>query len=397
MTDANQQDPNGEKTEGEPEPLRYSIIEPPPEIPTSGDFAQFDLRYPVGASADAKGQNPKREPATPRPPLLEAPVGRIRKFAQSPTRVYISAGVGIGILFGCIIAAVSWHMGSPDGPSDLGPVTSSGVGLKGHLYTRWDKKLQYRLTLGPSDPDRHAGFALAVAHPPRPLSIEIHLQDAQGFVLCSRDIVLKYDAGSAPALAASNPDPRARKANEANVPANPPPQGMNELLAAQEAERELGKEVFQNEIGPDGQITAIDAQGEIPCSEKAYASTSSWSFTPNFPSLAEQDELRKRQEAQANGGRPSVEATAARRRVASIAAPKLLPFSIEGDDAIVEYDASRGIIETRYGKTFFFDKTSGDSARWQDYPVSIHYSCDRSSVCVLTHAGAGALRVKLTR
>jgi hypothetical protein len=76
-----------------------------------------------------------------------------------------------------------------------------------------------------------------------------------------------------------------------------------------------------------------------------------------------------------------------------------LPFSIEGDDAIVDWDASRGIIETREGKTFYFDKTSGEivNPRWQDYPVGIHYRCDQTSTCILSNAGAGALRVRLGR
>ena len=394
---ANPQDPKGEPTEEEPERLRYTVIEPPP--PPPDEFARPEVRYPVSAGADAKQHTPKREPAVPAPPAGDGLGEQIRKFSQNPIKVYIAAGVGLGILFGCVIAAVSWHLGKADGPYDLGPVTSSGFGLKGHLYTKWDQNLQYHLTLAPSDPDRQAGFALAVSHSPRPLSIEIHLQDAQGFVLCSRDIVLKLDAASAPALAALNQHPQAGSADAANVSGNPPSQGMQDLWAAQEAERELGKDVFQNEIGPDGTIVAINAQGEIPCSEKAYANTSSWSFTPDFPSLAEQDELRKGQEVQANGGRASGEALAPRRKPATVAAPKLLPFSIEGDDAIVDWDASRGIIETREGKTFYFDKTSGEivNPRWQDYPVGIHYRCDQTSTCILSNAGAGALRVRLGR
>jgi hypothetical protein len=191
--------------------------------------------------------------------------------------------------------------------------------------------------------------------------------------LCSTEIVLKYDARNGSASAASAPD-------------------------TQEAARELGKDVFQNQIGPDGQIAAINAQGETPCSAKDYENTSTWSFTSNFPSLAEQDELLKRQEkAQANTERPSAQASATRKRMVAKAAVKLLPFSIEGDDAIVEFDASNGIVETRWRKSFFVDKTSGAAAdsRWQDFPVSIHYKCDRSSDCILVHSGLGALRARL--
>jgi hypothetical protein len=256
------------------------------------------------------------------------------------------------------------------------------------------------LTLEPSDPDRRAGFALAVAHSPRPLSIEIHLQDSQGFVLCSREILLKYDAGAALAPAASSPEPQAGKADAATVAGAPLSHGMEDLLAAQEAERELGKEVFKNQIGPDGQIAGIEAQGELPCPGKAYGSAYSWSFTPNFPPVAEQDEMLKRQkEALTPEETPAAEAPAVHRKPVRIPAPKLVPFSIEGDDVIVDYDASHGVIETRAGKTFFFDRTSGDIAnpRWQDFPLDVHYRCDQTSTCVLMTSGAGALRVRLHR
>jgi len=400
LAQTGQQDPKDEKTEEQQEPLRYAIVEPPPPSPPD-NFTQANLRGPVGASADAKRKNPTREPAVAPPPLAKAPVEGMRKSILSPTKVYIWAGVGLGVLFGCVVAVVLSHMGAPSGPYDLGSANSEAVGMKGHLSTKWDKKLQYRLTLEPSDPDRRAGFALAVAHSPHPLSIEIHLQDAQGFVLCSREILLKYDAGSALAPAAANPETPAGQTDADGAAGSQPPHGVGDLLAAQEAERELGKDVFRNEIGPDGQVAAIDAQGEIPCSEKAYASISSWSFTPNFPSLAEQDELRKRQEeAQANGGVSAAEeAPAARKKAARIAAPKILSFSIEGDDVIVDYDVSRGIIETRAGKTFIFDKTSGDIAnpRWQDYPIDIHYRCDQTATCMLTHSGVGTLRVRVSR
>lgn len=393
-----QQDSDGEKTEEKQELPRYSIIEPPPEPPS--DFANFDLRLPPVTVVATNEQKNIRDRATHGQPPFETSPGGTRKFSQNPTNVYIAAGIGLGLFFGIIIAIVSWRMASPVGPSDLGSVTSAGTGLKGHLYTKWDKKLEYHLTFEPGDPGQHAGFAFAIVHPPRPLSIEIHLQDAQGFVLCSRDIVLKYDPNDAPAPAASNPDPDAGKAVAVDGAGDRPAKGLEDLLAAQEAERELGKEVFQNEIGPDGQPAAIYAQGEIPCSQKAFASTASWSFTPDFPSLAEQNEaLKPKEEAAASGGRPSPSAPAARRKVASVPAPKLLPFSIEGDDEIVDFDAFRGIIQTRNGKTFFFDRTNGDisDTRWMDYPVGIHYKCDQTSTCTLTHAGIGALRARLKR
>jgi len=255
--------------------------------------------------------------------------------------------VSLGILFGVILATFLWHSDNSNGQYDLGSVTSSATGLKGHLIIEWDKKAEYRLTLEPSDRDQQAGFALAVAYPPRPLAIGIQLKDNQGIVLCAKDIELKHDA--------------------------------------------------QNQIRPDGQIEAIHAQGEIPCSKKACESISSWSFSTNFPSLAEQVQMLKRQEElQANVARSAPQAPAARKNIVPVT---ILPFSIEGDDLIDDFDASGGVIETRGRKTFFLDRASAEASdsRWQDYPVSIHYKCDQNTNCTLTHSGLHALRARLKR
>jgi hypothetical protein len=396
---AGEPSPSGETTEARSELPSYEIMEPPPE--PQADFAKFDLTKPTGTNADAAGQIPGSGPAIPGQPPAQAAIGAVKRPGQNSARVYILAVVGLGLIFGCIIAFLSWRAASPEGPYDLGPVTSSGAGLRGHLYTKWDKKLEYRLSFEPSVPGQLAGFALAVAHPPRPLSVEIHLLDAQGFVLCSREVLLKYDGG-APALAAATPNTPAGNASGASSSGDPPAHGMQDLAAAQEAERELGKDVFKNEIGPDGQISAIDAQGEVPCSEKAYTSTISWNFTTNFPSLAEQAELGKQpEEAAADNeeSQPVQHGARPRRKANTIPAPVLLPFSIEGDDAIVEFDVARGVIETRDKKIFFAGKASGNSAdpQWQDYPVSIHYRCDQTASCVLSHAGLGVMRVRLSR
>ncbi len=291
-------------------------------------------------------------------------------------------------------------MGPPNGRYDLGSVTSSAAGLKGHLYIEWDKKLNYRLTIEPGDPDRQAAFALAVAHSPRPLSIEIHVQDSEGFALCSKEILLKYDARNALELAPPNPDAQDEKSNAGATPAGQPPAQAIVLAQAdaQEAAREQGKDLFKNQVGPDGQVTALSAQGSIPCTVKAYEKAASWSFSPNFPPVAEQDQwVERQQEIDANGGRPPAAKSAARKSIAAKPAPKLLPFSIEGDDSIVDFDPSRGVIQTGSGKVFFIDRAGGAASdpRWQDYPVDIHYRCDRSSECVLVHAGAGALHARL--
>jgi|CZKF01.1.fsa_nt_gi hypothetical protein len=383
MKDANLEDPNGKNIEEEEQlsVSTYKIIEPSPESLDDRLTAE-NLYIYTDVNAEAEVQKAASKPPTPQPLSHEAWTERMRRFAENPTKYYAVIGVGLGVLFGVIYAAVYLHTGSPEGRYDLGPVTSSATGLKGHLYINWEKTLQYRLTFETSDPEQQAAFALAVANPPRPLSIEIQLQNAQGFVLCFREIVLRYDARST--------------AIAANLSNKPPAASDFAQLEAQEQKREQGKDIFQNQIAPKGQVAVLNAQGEIPCSAKAYEKTVQWSFTSNFPSLAEQDEgLKRQQEMLANAAHRS----AAHNKAAANAAEKLLPFSTEGDDAVVEFDVNRGVIETSGRKTFFLDKTSMGSADpvWQDYPVSIHFRCDQSTNCTLMHAGAGALRARLKR
>ena len=397
LADASHQDPHSEIAEDEKLPVSfYRVIESDPETPAEKLTAPV-VPPPIAAPADEARETSAGETLLSRLPLSEVWIERIQRFAQNPTRVYAAAGVGLGVLFGVVFAVVFWQLNHAEGRYDLGSFTSSASGLKGHLWIEWDKKVTYRLTIEPSDPDYKAGFAHAVARPPRPLSIQIHMQDYQGFVLCTREIVLKYDARNAEALAPSTPDSQALKTGAVNQSAQTIDFAQ---MDAQEAARERDQEIFQNQIGPDGQITGLNAHGEIPCSRTAYEKTANWSFTPDFPSLAEQDQWLKRQrELQAAAAHPSPAASAAPAARKKKAAIPLMPFAVEGDDAIVDFDAAQGVIATRGRKTFFLDKAAGAAAdsAWQDYPVSIHYRCDQSSNCTLTHSGLGGLRVRMKR
>jgi hypothetical protein len=383
MRDTNLEDPDGKNIEKDAHLSvnTYKIIGPPPESLDDRPAAASQNIHP-DVNAVAKIQKRANKPLTPQPPSHVAWNKKTRRFTENPTRFYAAIGVGLGVLLGVIFATVSLYTGILEGRNDLGPVISSGIGLTGHLYIKWEKTLQYRLTFEANDPEQQAGFALAIANPPRPLSIEIQLQDAKGVVLCSREIVLRYDARSA--------------AIAANLPNKPPPAIDFAHLKAQEQEREQGKDIFQNQIAPDGHVASINAQGEIPCSMKAYENTTQWSFSTNFPSLAEQDELlERRHEMRANAAQGS----AVHKKSAARAAEKLLPFSVEGDDMIVEFDVKSGVIVTKGRNTFVIDKTSAQSADpvWQEYPVSIHFRCSQSSNCTLMHAGVGALYAKQKR
>jgi hypothetical protein len=382
MKDANLENPDGKNVKEEEHlPVSsYRLFEPPPEDPDD-KIAAAGLFIYTDVNAAAEVQKPASKPPTPQPSSHESLTERLRRFTENTTRFYTTIGVGLGVLLGVVIA-IFLLTSSPEGRYDLGPVTSNATGMKGHLYINWEKTLHYRLTFVASDPELRAGFAYVVANPPRPLSIEIELQDAEGSVLCYREIVLKYDAQSA--------------AIAANLPNKPPVALDLAQLEAQEQEREQGRDVFQNQITPDGKVAIINAQGEIPCSAKAYEKTTQWNFSANFPTIAEQDEwLEHGQRMRTNAAQGS----AAHKTAARKGAEKLLPFTIEGDDMIVEFDVKSGVIVTSGRKTFFVNKTSMGSASpvWQDYPVSIHFRCDQSTNCTLMHSGAGALRVKLKR
>lgn len=381
MKDANLEDPDGKNIEEDKHlPVNtYKIIEPPPEDLDNRISAAGLYIYP-DVNVEAEAQKPVRKSPSPQPPSHESLTERLRRFTENTTRFYTTIGVGLGVVLGVTIA-VFLLTGTPEGRNDMGPVISDATGLKGHLYIKWEKTLKYRLIFETIYPEEQAGFALAVSNPLYPLTFEIHLQDAQGLNLCSREIVLKYDARSA-------------AATDANFLKMPASRDFAQLDAA-EQEREQDKDIFHNQIAADGQVAAINAQGEIPCSAKAYEKTTQWSFTTNFPSLSEQDEwLKRQQEMRANADQGS-----AAHKKAAKPAVKLVPFSIEGDDAIVEFDVKRGVIETSSRNTFYFDKTSTGSANpvWQEYPVNIHFRCSRSLDCTLMHAGAGALRAKLRR
>ncbi|MGA9071182.1 MAG: hypothetical protein WB424_13050 [Terracidiphilus sp.] len=395
MTDTSKKNPYEEIHAELPPPNGYGVFEPLAEEADSHFVEPEPILFP-----------PEPPVAKPKPAqtavllsfLNEEWKKRLHKFAENPVRVYVAAAIALGILVGVILVAIFWHSWNAEGRYDLGVTRSKAAGLKGHLFVEWDKRVKYRLTIEPEDADRLAGFALAVTSSSRPLAVNLQLQDDQGFALCGKDVLLKFDARGAAALNAPAPAAAAVADPPAALPAVQPAQSIDfAKLDAQEAAREKGQDLFQNQTGADGQIANLSAQGEIPCSKSAYQKAAAWSFTPDFPSLAEQDALLKRQQDLLNPPPPPPPPTApARKKKVTL---KPLGYAVEGDDAIVEFDASFGVIETRGRKLFLIDKATAAAANpaWQDYPLSIHYHCDALSNCTLTHSGLGGLRVRMRR
>jgi hypothetical protein len=74
-------------------------------------------------------------------------------------------------------------------------------------------------------------------------------------------------------------------------------------------------------------------------------------------------------------------------------------FAIEGDDELIGFDTSRGVIQTTTSKFFLVSSISGGdiSAKWQDGPSNFHYKCDLNATCTLTRKGSAVLYAKLKK
>jgi hypothetical protein len=378
----------------------FAFPEPAPEpVPEKEELKAPDSPAVSDQSTDgADIDDGQQQPSSPPPPFAEEWMTRIRSFLLVPTNFYAILGVGFAILCGLIFAAIFWHGNNPSGPYDMGSATSTAVGLKGRLFTKWDKNLQYRLTLEPTAPERVAGFSTAIQKSPQPLSIGIQLTDPQGFALCSKKILIKYDS--------RNAEPGESQPGTDEVSADPQVRASRaELADAQETVREQGNDVFQNQFGSDGRVTSITAQGTLPCTASAYENAVAWSISPaEFPTVADQDALIRHLEegsARAAANSPAaLAALAARRRAAARAAANPPPkFYIEGEDAIVDYDAASGIITTRGGKSFTIDRAGAEAAslRGRDFPLHVHYRCDQFGNCTLYSAGAGTQHTHLRK
>jgi len=370
--------------------------------------------------------------------------------AANLTYAYAGFGAVLGVLFG-VATAVTLHQSNQivalqkpaattaapaaahetgvvfasfAGPEekDMGSVSSPSSGLRGHLTTSWSEKLGYRFVVEPAEAAQRPAFAQAVSDPPRPLSIEIQLKAASGQVLCNQRVVVKYD-------------PRKAVAQDAND---------LDRLEAQEFTRERNNDIFQSDLGKDGQIRSISSQGTMPCTKQAYDSAAFWSFSPQFPDLREQARLMKpaapapqvaavkvpeahpvfkaapvhtaiavvkapavpahtstvkvavAKALPAPNPRAAAEGTLAAKAVEQTAeVQKMQPFhfQIEGDDEIVDFDAAQKSLETSAGKTFFVSETlvASNVAGWLDEQANVHYRCDETSNCTLSLASAATV------
>jgi hypothetical protein len=338
--------------------------------------------------------------AAPQPPAAASP-------APAANTIYIYAAVAaiLGIVVGVTVALIALGPAARSSPYDLGTVLSNADGLTGHLVLTWNQKLGYRLVVEPSDPAHLAGFSQTVNNAPRPFSVDIQLKDPVGSVLCGKTVLLKFDPSQAAALAASDGESPAGAAAPGNQPTTQAARALDLAHSeAQELTREHDQDVFQNDLGRDGQTESITAQGEMPCARQVFDRTASWSFTPDFLTVNEQAELQNHLSG-ADENTPSAEDLAGgthatpRRKSKRKAPVAPTAYAIEGDDELVAFDFSKGMMETRGRKFFAMDKLSvgNNLAAWQDVPANIHYRCDLNSVCIIKRAGAGVVYARLRR
>jgi hypothetical protein len=337
--------------------------------------------------------------------------------SKSSTKLVIALGIGLGLLGALAIVAFVLLPGkSADTSYDMGTLTSTSNGLKGHLVTTWGNHLNYKLTIEPSDSSQLDSFITAIEKPKEPLAVNLQLKDVSGTVLCETPILLRYDPlKNIPETVAQKTTPSSpakAKAYEAALNQAEIDQSLNKArMVSQELSREHGKDIFQTVNGEDGQISSLASQGTLPCTQKQYQNAAAWAFVTNFPSVlqptgnldAASAGLDPSSDMVGFGGpeekdtdkQRSLAQQRARRRVA-------LPsshFSVEEDDALVGFQARSGIAETRSGKSFLVEKPEmvASSLKGVELPIPIHYRCDQLGACSLAGLHSGIQRAWLER
>jgi hypothetical protein len=304
------------------------------------------------------------------------------------------AGFGLLVIFTVFVlfATKPKQEGLPAG--DLGPGVVAVSGLRGHLTTRWEGdsktgKLMYQLRIEPMEDRWQAGFSRVTSNAPSPLSLNVRLLDVTGFALCGKEIDFHFDpqtAGVPISVTAAPAAANGKKPSQTErlAAAQAARQSQIIQMQAEEATRERGKDIFQNQKTDDGQVTAVNAQGALPCSPDQYKRANYWDFNTNFPTLAEQAVLldpkaaarsRKEFEPPEHPDKRTLE----RLRQG---------FVFQGDDRVTGYDPVRGLL-LAHERSFLVDKKMGrDTATmWANNYSLIHYRCDQRGNCSLTQAG----------
>jgi hypothetical protein len=250
----------------------------------------------------------------------------------------------------CFIAVRGYKPSAgPAAFQDLGKGISNVTGLKGSLKARWvSNAAQYQLQIEPIDPLESAGFSYVTANPPEPLVLHMKLMDATGYTVCGKDVLFPFNQSS-----------------------------------PHEADRERGQDLLQTAVGDDGKVVSLSVQGTLPCTLEQYKQVDYWDFSTNFPTLAEQDELRKRP------AELKAKLEAQRRALHDRQKEADLAFYAEGEDQVAAYDTSHNVLRTQLSRKFLVtgQGQQTEASLWANNSVLFRYKCDQHSRCILAGGG----------
>lgn len=353
------------------EPIVVEPEEEQPEAPESEEAEQEDFVDPA-------------EKPVVKPPQKKKP------------NLMLIGGFAVLVLFAAfVLITVSRPKTNAPPPGDLGPGIVAVAGLRGHLDTIWEGdaktgKLAYKLRIEPMEDRWGPGFSRAASHAPMPMLVNIRLLDSSGFALCGKEIDFRFDAQNAQVPVSVSPvGANGKKLPVAELKAAIDAARQSEIAKMQAAEviRERGKDIFQNQTTDDGQVTAVNVQGTLPCAPDQYRRTDYWDFNTNFPTLDEQAALLD-PNARHQGKEFEPPAHPGKRTLAKLQGG----FVIQGDDRVTGYDSARGVL-TAEQKTFSIDKRFGQvtATEWASNYTLIHYRCDQQANCALSSAGNAAV------
>lgn len=400
-----------------PEPAHPAPPSPkPPEAPAKPTDAPAK---PPAAAPVVENKPPANEPVAVAEPAVEEPAQEapeeefeLHEYTDPaaaepppPPKKNVSWMLYAGFAAVALLTALLFYAARPKQqgppPGDLGPGVVAVSGLRGHLLTRWEGdaktgKLMYQLRIEPMEDRWQKGFSRVTSDPPTPLSVNVRLLDSNGFALCGKEIDFHFDpqtAGVPVQVVLPEPAGKGKKPSQAERLAAEQAARQSKIIQmqAEEAARERGKDIFQNQTSDDGEVTAVNAQGSLPCAPDQYRRTDYWDFNTNFPTLDEQAALLDPRLRPRNEFEPPPhpdKRTLARLRQG---------FVMQGDDRVTGYDSVHGVLLAQE-RSFLVDKGSGrDTATlWANNYSLIHYRCDQRGNCSLTQAGGVlGLRAKL--
>ncbi len=295
---------------------------------------------------------------------------------SSAIRIVTFAAVAVAALLVVVLAYLAFpKIAQGKAPAlyiDMGNRRFDPAGLSGRLIARWEGSPSYQLYLDPVDQQDAAAFQTLAVNPPQPLSVLIRLLDPAGMVACQKEIVFPSAARPGKAI-----DP-----TQALLP-----------------ETTSSGDKVQDMAGPDGQIAEITASGPLPCSLQQYQRLSSWEFVSNYPTDADQKGALKQSNSQSLAPSPERRRSSVGWHMAPVQFQRLTA-PIEGDDVIVGDNPATGVVDTGGGRVFAVGATGwrARTAEWQIFPAAIHFRCERTGVCTLTHVTSRTtLQARLVR